>query len=387
MSEKNEYTANSYSVMDEVNQMLNNRIEEITVDTVICNNYICADETLSENERTQKINEYMSLHCELDKLLYLSGSLLLECEWGLRQVECVPGEHNIQFNGNSAFSSMDCKVGEHINCFGICIGQSEKEGKDIICEPQIAHNQWMNFCSSIVIGDANAINEDSYLICTKCEGGIISPTPLRNKSDSKAIEEIIEDLIAQIDGGKISEYNDMVALPTVEILARMIYQENHHAGDEQNRIVFSVINRLFQDGYLAADENGESKVNNLYGIVTSGKQYESIWNVEQANENTKKGNHNAYWPPIEKEADPTEKEGWENAKKLAALLYYAVEEYGDGEETERGKCVGDEKTMEVKENIVNFLESQEDIKGDLIINTLNNETFFGAGGENKNDFR
>ncbi|MDE5698986.1 MAG: DUF4280 domain-containing protein, partial [Lachnospiraceae bacterium] len=151
----------------------------------------------------------------------------------------------------------------------------------------------------------------------------------------------VEDLIDMIGGEKIDDYDQMVQLPTVEILARMIYQENHHVGDEQNRIVFSVVNRIcFQDGYLQKDINEEEKVNNLYGIVTSGNQYQSIWNAQEAEMKTEAGKYNAYWVPSDENAVESEKIAWENAKRLAALLYYAVEEYGDGEDTERGKCVG-----------------------------------------------
>ncbi len=197
----------------------------------------------------------------------------------------------------------------------------------------------------------------------------------------------VEDLIDMIGGESIDNYDQMVQLPTVEILARMIYQENHHVGDQQNRIVFSVVNRIcLQGGYVHQVENQEKKVNNLYGIVTSNKQYESIWNAKDAKEKTEAGKYNAYWVPNDENAVESEKIAWENAKRLAALLYYAVEEYGDGEDTERGKCVGKDNKLEVRQNIINFLENQKDSQGNAIINTVGEETDFGAGENGENVF-
>ena len=201
-------------------------------------------------------------------------------------------------------------------------------------------------------------------------------------------EQIIEEFISKISGEKISEYDQMVKLDTVEILARMIYQENHNAGDGQNRIMFSVVNRIcFQKGYLITDQNNEKKVNNLYGIVTSGKQYQSIWDYKDANEKTKNNKYNAYWPPNDENANPSEKKGWENAKRLAALLYYSVEIYGDGENTDRGKCVGSNNKLEVRENIIEFLEQHDDNEGNEIINTVGEAVDFRSGKNGKNVFK
>ncbi len=386
MAEKNDNKTTVGAVINEINETLEQARIESIADIWVCNNYISQDEGLSEEEKVEKINEYMSLHCELDKFLYLSGSTLLKCEWGTIGANCTPGNHNIKIDNNPAISSTDCKVGEHMQCFAVCLGQTKKEGTVVKCEPKIAHEQWMNYCANIAIGDAYAVNENSYLICTRCEGGIIRPIPMSGKTEDD-IEVHIESLISQINGNCITRYEEMCMLPTVEILARMIYQENHHIGDEQNRIVFSVVNRLcFQDGYLSKDKMGNAKVNNIYGIVTSGGQFQSIFDENDAAEKTANNQYNAYWVPSDENANLKEKESWENAMRLAALLYYSVELYGDGEDTDKGKCVGKDNPMEVRENIINFLESQTDTQGNKIENTIGEGTYFRAGSGGKNVF-
>lgn len=108
-------------------------------------------------------------------------------------------------------------------------------------------------------------------------------------------------------------------------------------------------------------------------------QYQSIYNVDEANENTNKGRNNAYWPPIEETAYEHEKEVWENAKRLAAITYLAVEMYGEGEETDRGRCV-QKGSEEIRENIINFMEEQVDIAGDTIENRIRTYASFASYG-------
>lgn len=64
--------------------------------------------------------------------------------------------------------------------------------------------------------------------------------------------------------------------------------------------------------------------------------------------------------------EQNEQDAWENAKWLAALLYYSVEEFGIGDETEKGKA---------------------DIKDNKIKNTIENRKVFRAGKNGKKDFR
>lgn len=42
--------------------------------------------------------------------------------------------------------------------------------------------------------------------------------------------------------------------------------------------------------------------------------------------------------------------------------------------------------LEVRQNIINFLENQKDIQGNAIINTVGEETDFGAGENGENVF-
>lgn len=77
---------------------------------------------------------------------------------------------------------------------------------------------------------------------------------------------------------------------------------------------------------------------------------------------------------------------WENAKWLAALLYYGVEKFGIGDE-EKGKCVKGKNLEEVRLGIIGFLEGQENIKGNKIINTIGDKKDFRAGANGENVFK
>lgn len=179
------------------------------------------------------------------------------------------------------------------------------------------------------VGDADSVNENSYLICVRAEGGRIYPVIGNGITDEGPdIEDQIQELIEQIKGEEIVsyKYEDMIKLSTIEILARMIYQEDHSFDQgRQNAIAFSVVNRLY-----AGDWNGGND-NNLYGIVIARGQYQSIINVEEAKSSTLEGSYNAYKPPTDESASESEKAGWENAKRLAAILYLSVETYGGGD--------------------------------------------------------
>lgn len=71
---------------------------------------------------------------------------------------------------------------------------------------------------------------------------------------------------------------------------------------------------------------------------------------------------------------------------IAALLYYSVEEFGIGDETEKGNCVKGENLEEVRLEIIDFLEGQVDIKDNRIINTIGDKKNFRAGANGENVF-
>lgn len=358
---------------------------DAVADRVVCDNYISQEEGLSEEERERCVKDYLSLHCEMEKCLYLTGATMLKCTEGSKGVVFEPTDHNVNFNGEMAIAATDCKVGEHIKCFGVCFGQSNPEVGAVLCNPKIAHNKWLESCSRMKVGDADSVNENSYLICVRAEGGRIYPVIGNGITDEGPdIEEQIQELMEQIKGEEIIsyKYEDMVKLPTVEILARMIYQEDHSFDQgRQNAIVFSVVNRLWAGDCSLTDKLGEKKNNNLYGIVTAGNQYNSIFKNEDAKDSSEEGKYNAYRPPTEQNAPESEKEAWENAKRLAAITYLAVEMYGKGEETERGKCVVSQDNN-VRESIIDFMESQVDSQGNEIENNIGYyQSFRGANNE------
>ena len=354
---------------------------KMAADRIVCDNYLSQQEGLSEEERGQRINEYLSLHCEMEKCLYLTGETMLKCTKacsGYNHLKVT--DHDVYIDGLPVASSADCTVGDHIKPFPYCEGQSNKEVGIIPCEPKIAYNKWLESCSKMKVGDAESVNENSYLICTRTEGGRIYPV-LGNgiNEEEVGIEEQIQELMNQITGEEIISYKleDMVQLPTVEILARMIYQEDHSPnGGRQNAIAFSVVNRLYFGNWCGDNDN------NLYGVLISPGQYKSILDTADAQKKTSLGQHNAYWPPIEENANETEKDGWENAKRLAAILYLAVETcVEEDDDTGRGKCV-EAKNDDLREDIIKFMEEQVDCDGNEIRNIIGYYRSFGAPDSN-----
>lgn len=73
--------------------------------------------------------------------------------------------------------------------------------------------------------------------------------------------------------------------------------------------------------------------------------------------------------------------------KIAALLYYGVEEFGIGEETEKGKCMKGKNLEEIRSEIIDFLERQVDIKDNKIKNTIGDKKDFRAGENGENVFK
>ncbi len=160
---------------EETAARLVNSMFEMAADVLVCSSYMGNENALSEEERTKKISEYLFLHCEMEKFLYLTGATVLECKYGEKQAEVIPTDHNVQVDGRLAVSYSDCKVGTHIGSFGICSELTKKAGTEIKCVPEFAHGQWLNVCLGMKIGNESGVNKDSYLICTKCENAVVKP--------------------------------------------------------------------------------------------------------------------------------------------------------------------------------------------------------------------
>lgn len=156
---------------------------ETVADALVCENYINQNQELSEEEKKQQIEEYLALHCEMEKCLYLTGGVTLKCTVGEKEVIFDPENHDVNIDGKPAIASTDCKLLEHRGCFGSCMGQTIKQNKLIPCNPKIAHGKWLESCSKMKVGDANAVNENSYLICTRFEGGKIYPVIVQEGRD------------------------------------------------------------------------------------------------------------------------------------------------------------------------------------------------------------
>lgn len=84
---------------------------------------------------------------------------------------------------------------------------------------------------------------------------------------------------------------------------------------------------------------------------------------------------NSYRPPISESDSDMEKEAWENAKRLAAITFIAVEEYGNTNEGvlengDRNEKIIKKGDMEAYQQIIEFMEQQEDINGQPIKNEI-----------------
>lgn len=253
-------------------------------DRVVCDNYLNQEEGISEKEREQRIKEYMSLHCVIDKCLYLCGGAILMCDGGTQKIFLESVDHNVYIDGKPVRASTDCAIDEKVHPFGLCLKQSHKEKKVIECNPKFAYDKWFESCSKMKVGDIDSVNENSYLICLSGGGvkvkPVVVPTGIEDGEEIKAENENSIDMETQIqnlidligdDELKSYTYESMLELNTVEILARMIYQEDHSPDNgRQNAIAFVVVNRLCHGGHTLQDKTGEKKVNDIYGIITSG---------------------------------------------------------------------------------------------------------------------
>ena len=160
----------------------------------------------------------------------------------------------------------------------------------------------------------------------------------------------VDYIIQKIVEEDVSTYEEMFSLSTYDLLARMIYQEMRDPKNgEQSKVLWATINRFFSDKNFTY---GKEKT--LRNILKEGG-YTSI----KYNRN---GVFNAYHPDYDSE-------GWENAKRLAAVLYSQV-----------GESNADDLD---EEKIREEISTYQDIYGYNIENTIGNCDSFHAGdGEN-----
>ncbi len=224
--------------------------------------------------------------------------------------------------------------------------------------------------------DAEGITMTSVLFCK--HGGLICPVTSGQENIFPInMEERIQELIAGVEGKPVNSQEEMFALSTMEILSRLIYQEAaRKCGSGQNAVLFSLVNRLF----TGTNVIHRTKANNLYSIITGSGQYESV---------LKKAEYepNSYKPPIEINSNDKEIIAWENAKRLAAILYIAIEDYGKENEydsaNDRDECVVEKEDKVSYQQVVDFIESQTDTEGNRIINEIGTRESLVAGNSNK----
>ena len=238
------------------------------------------------------------------------------------------------------------------------------------CAADKEHHRPIKF--STTEGEKEGLTMMSTLLCGK-EGIITIEASGQIYIEPKAedIEARIEELTSSITGKAVTSVEEIVNLSSVEVLARVIYQEQSYEGERagQNAVMFSIFNRLFIGNVTRSIKEN----NHIYSIITASGQYDSIMND--------RGNYpNAYQPPSGDSAE------WENAKRLAAILYIAMEEYGhnvyDSEANitgstkdgiilyDRNENVVDIDDLETREAMVDFIEEQCDIDGNKIINEI-----------------
>jgi len=171
-------------------------------------------------------------------------------------------------------------------------------------------------------GEKEGLTMLSTLLCYR--GGIIT---IEESGQSEQIyiddtEVQIQIWINTIEGEPVSTTAEMFQLSTVEILARLIYQEQREAGNGQHAVMFSIMNRLFSEIY---SKRSIKDSNNIYSVITASSQYEAVLRDG-------KQYPNAFQPPIKDSDNDEEKCGWENAQRLAAILFVAIEKYGENNE-------------------------------------------------------
>ena len=195
--------------------------------------------------------------------------------------------------------------------------------------------------------------------------------------EEEDIEYRIQCLVNSVKGEPIEKSDEFVNLSTMEILSRLIYQEqgaiyNH----EQDAVLFSIVNRLFSETNFITWTN----TNNIYSVIMGVNQYESIKRND--------GKYpNAFHPPVMD--NEMEKASWENAKRLAAILCIVIEECGESNENigekERAENVVLKGDKETYQEVVDFLEQQKDTLGKTLINEIGTRDSFHGGGKTESE--
>lgn len=222
-----------------------------------------------------------------------------------------------------------------------------------------SHNKVMKWDTAN--GQKEGLTILSTLLCKR--GGIIS---IAYHGQSISIESFFEVLIYQkineIHGNDIDTIKAMQELPTIEALARMIYQESHtFMNGEQNAILFSLLNRCFKGNYTYGKEV------TIHNILFANNAYTSLNSFG-----------NAYTPP--KDEDSMDYLGWENAKRLAAIMIIAFEICNsnsevDYDDTDVG-LITIERNEENKERILQIIENQVDSVGNIVSNPIGDRPSF-----------
>ena len=211
----------------------------------------------------------------------------------------------------------------------------------------------------------------STLLCTR--GGVITIKVhgqiYLDGNDLQSLEQRIAEKMNMISGKAINTLKEMEGLDTIDILARMIFQESHtYKNGEQNAIANSIINRLFFEKNYA----GKNCDQTLKNLLIAEKQYQSIREYSAA-----------YHPP-QMEND-LEYDGWENAKRLAATVMVALEDsMPDSDHNgDIGTVIMIDKDVS-KEEVFSIIESQNDSCGNNIDNPIGDRlSFYAVGGDYK----
>lgn len=211
-------------------------------------------------------------------------------------------------------------------------------------------------------GKKEGLTMMSTLLCTR--GGVITiKVHGQIYLDGDDLQKRIDEKMNLISSKAVSTLDEMKGMDTIDILARMIFQESHtYKNGEQNAIMYSIINRLFyEESY--ADSGCDQTLKNL---LIAEKQYQSI-RVYSA----------AYHPP--QMEDDLEYDGWENAKRLAATMMAALED-----SIPDSDYIGDIGTVVMidkdvpKEEVLSIIESQNDSCGNSIDNPIGDRVSFYA---------
>ncbi len=222
--------------------------------------------------------------------------------------------------------------------------------------------------------DIEGITMTSVLFCK--HGGLICPIT-SGQENIIDMEAWIQALVEGVKGNPVNSKEEMFRLSTMEILSRLIYNESDKTNRSQNAILFSLVNRLFTNTNVTRRTN----TNNIYSIITGANQYEAI---------SKQGSYkpNAFIPPNEN-SSIDELNAWENAKRLAAILYIAIEENGENKDNcksnERNESVVAKGDMTGYQQVVDFIEQQTDTANKPIINEIETRESFLSGNVEKND--